>query len=206
MGITNLRFAHDIMSRAPDVDGRGIDQVCLVPPAEFLWYLDPRKASEREFARCSPMLSKLCASEGCWVSRTEVRVKVTTNPPDRVPRPRAMLSPAIGEFWRKPFSHKGETEVEPSGLLYLAVVHGLNGAAIMKVVTASSRAELGRLIFAEMLNSFSIALTAAVFEDEFARHLKTQVRWKRADSFEALEHMRNKGEEPVIFPTIGVYC
>jgi hypothetical protein len=206
MGVTNLRSAHDIISRAPNYYGFGVDQVCQVPHAELLWYLDPRQASERDFARCSPMLSRLCASEGCWISNTETHLRTTTHPPDRAARPSAMLSPAIGEFWRMPVMRKGETEVEPAGLLYLAVVHGLHGAAIMKVVTASSREELGRLIFAEMLNGYSIALTAAIFEDEFTQHVKVQVRWKRADSFEALQQMRNKGEEPINFPTIGVYC
>ncbi len=194
MGVTNLRYGSELCSRARG--NAGLDQVAVIADLNKAVHLDCRSVSTQELGTYSRLFSIPTYDQQCWLKSPKYSVTTIEIPePARVPE--AVLTPGVGDFWRPSSRRTGDPPVtEPTNLAYIAIIHGLSGAAVLKVIVRYSQKAIGSAMFHELMNGYSIVFSGAFLKANIEKAARNRdLLWQKVEAYEQLLELQKVGEE-----------
>jgi hypothetical protein len=216
MGVTNIRSGHMLLEQA----GKNLDQVAFIPENVMRSiYLEARSISKEELETYSNFLLILRSDRDRWLDFRGWPLEIPPrNPilPQAIVAPKVVLSPGLSRNWIQRGRKSEEQQVqEPEDLAFIAIVQGLAGASVIKVVVKYSAEAIGNAMFHELMNGYSIVFSGVLLKSEEKRRLSCNVRWQKVETYDQLLQMK-KSNEGLVSPTndssfnpaykIGIVC
>jgi hypothetical protein len=156
MGITNIRYPHDLISR-------GNSMPCLMPELGCRLILDGSPDTDLDLARYTSRLSRGLSDQ--WV---------TFDPNGNIDSQRGNVSPCnnprihISEQLRSCHRNKQDLGKLGSGVVCFLVVEGIQGARSQKLAVRASVEQIAELAFFEAANGFNVVFGGLLLKRQLA--------------------------------------
>jgi hypothetical protein len=155
MGITNIRSAHDLISR-------GHSMPCLMPELGCSLILDGSADTDLDLARYTPRLSRGLSDQ--WITFDAKGNTVGTCAVSACNNPRVHISEHIRAYHRS----RQDLGGLGSGVVCFLVVEGVQGARTQKLVVRGSLAQIAELAFFEAANGFNVVFGGLLLKRQLA--------------------------------------
>jgi hypothetical protein len=164
-------------------------------------YLEARSISKEELETYSNFLVVLRSDQDRWL---DVRGRPLEIPagkpvlPQAVIAPKVVLSPGLSSDWiQRAREIEEEQGQEPEDLAFIAIVQGLAGASLSKVVMRYSAYAIGTAMFHELINGYSTVFSGVFLKSEDKCRSSSNVLWQKVETYDELLQTKISNEGPL---------
>ena len=161
MGVTNFRFARDLVMRA----GTTFDDTGILHPLNAALLVVSAPTADQELEKWSPILG--CHKEDQWVSRMPNGDIQVVELPTASAVPQIRVCPGLENrvrVWGGDMQKQEQERTERQKLAYIRIAQGKEASTRSKVVVKYTLEDISTTMLFEALNGYSVVFSGAIFK------------------------------------------